>query len=148
MVPFTDENELKAVIAVLKSRIITEGIVNHNFEKTFSRYIKARSAVATTSGATALELALHILEIKTGDEVILPSFTHPATGNCILSVGAKPVFVDINLDTMNIDPDSIASMISKRTKAVIAVSQFGNPVKIKPLLEMQQKHGIRLIEDA
>jgi dTDP-4-amino-4,6-dideoxygalactose transaminase len=148
MVPFIDNKELEASNKVLKSRFVTEGAVTRNFEKRFAKYVKAGFAVATTSGATALELSLHILGIGQGDEVIIPSFTHPATGNCILSVGAKPVFADINLETLNIDPQSIKSVISKKTKGVIAVSQFGNPVDIQAILELQKKHGFHLIEDA
>jgi len=148
MSPDLGEEEINSFRKVLNSHHLTDGPVTRLFEKKFAKYIKIKFAVATTSGTSALELALRILKIRRGDEIILPSFTHPATGNCILLVGAKPIFVDIDLKTLNIDPELINNAISKKTRAIITVSQFGNPINYKPLLKFKKKHSLFLVEDA
>ena len=148
MVPDIGIKEFKRIKQVISSKHVTEGPITKEFESKFSKYIGVKHAIATTSGTSALELALHLLNIKKNDEVILPSFTHPATGNCIVSVGAKPVFVDIELKSFNTNSDFINKAITKKTKAVIIVSQFGNPVDIKPILVLKKKYNFRLVEDA
>jgi len=148
MVPDLGTEEINSLRKVLNSKYITDGPVTKLFEQKFARYVNAKNAVATTSGTTALELTLRVLKIKNGDEIVVPSFTHPATANCILSVGAKPIFVDIDLKTLNIDSKLLSKVISKKTKAIIAVSQFGNPLDYKPLLRLKKKHSLHLVEDA
>jgi len=148
MQPSFGKKEFENVKKVLQSNFVTEGDVTSQFEKNVAKYVGAKHAIATTSGTSALELALRSLKIGKRDEVILPSFTHPATGSSILSTGAKPRFVDIKLDTLNIDNEKIEKKINSKTKAILFVSQFGNPVDIKPILNLQQKYGLSLIEDA
>jgi len=148
MVPNIDKSELNLIKNVLNSGFITEGPITGTFEKKFSQYIKTKFAIATTSGTTALELALRVMNISNGDEVLLPSFSHPATGNCILTVRAKPKFVDIDLDTLNLSIKSLQKNITRKTKAVIVVSQFGNPVNMKQILKLKKKYNFHLIEDA
>jgi len=148
MVPELDNTELQSIKKVINSGFVTEGEITSLFEKKFAKYVGARFSIATTSGTTALELALRILKIGKGDEVIIPSFTHPATGNCVLSVGAKPVFADISLDTLNIDPALIQLKISKKTKAVIGVSQFGNPLDVAKIRKLKNKYKFYFVEDA
>jgi len=148
MRPNLGDEEVQAVKEVFASKFLTEGDYTKKFERAFADYLNVRHALATTSCTRAMELALRVLEIGPGDEVIVPDFTHPATGNVVMIVGAKPVLVDIDLETYNLNPDAVKKAISKRTKAIMPVSLFGNPVDMKPLKEMQQKHGFHIIEDA
>ena len=92
MIPDLGSEEIKSFRKVINSKYITDGPVTKLFEQKFAKYVNTKNALATTSGTTALELALRVLKIKNGDEIIVPSFTHPATANCILLVGAKPIF--------------------------------------------------------
>lgn len=148
MLPILDNTEIRYVKKVLLSNHVTEGDFTAAFEKKIARYLHVKHAIATTSATTALELVLRVLKIKTGDQVILPSFTHPATANSIVSVGAKPVFVDIDLNSFNLTAEYVCNLINKKTKAVIAVSQFGNPLDIKPILDLRKQYRFSLIEDA
>ncbi len=148
MRPDIGDDELRAVKDVFASKFLTEGEFTRKFENEFAKYIGVKHAVATTSCTRALELSLRILGIGPGDEIIVPDFTHPATGNVVFLVGARPVLVDIDLDTYNISSDAVAKAITPRTKAIIPVSLFGNPLEMKPLKELQQKHGFYIIEDA
>lgn len=148
MLPVFDSTEIKSVRKVLLSNRITEGDLTTTFEKKLANYLNIKHAIATTSATTALELILRVLKIRSGDQVILPSFTHPATANSIVSIGAKPVFVDVDLDSFNTTAEYISNAINKKTKAVIVVSQFGNPLNIKPILDLQQQYRFSLVEDA
>jgi dTDP-4-amino-4,6-dideoxygalactose transaminase len=95
-----------------------------------------------------LELALRALEVGAEDEVIVPDFTHPSTGNIVSWMGAKPVLVDVDLSSYNIDPIEAEKAVTKKTKCIIPVSWGGNPLNIKPLLELKEKYGVFIIEDA
>ncbi len=148
MRPNVGEEELNAVKEVFESKFLTEGEYTKKFENEFAKYLGVKHALATTACTRAMELALRILGIGPGDEVIVPDFTHPATGNVVFIVGAKPVLVDIDLETYNIDPNAVSKAITKKTKAIIPVSLFGNPLDMKPLKELQEKHGFYIIEDA
>ncbi len=148
MRPDVGNEELEVIREVFESKFLTEGEFTKKFEVEFAKYVQTKHAVSTTSCTTALELALRTLGIGTGDEVIVPSFTFPATGNVVFAVGATPVLVDVDLDTYNTDADKIAKAISNKTKAVIPVSLFGNPLDMKPIKELQEKHHFAIIEDA
>jgi len=148
MRPSVGEEELQAVKDVFGSKFLTEGDFTKRFETEFAKYVQVEHAVAVTSCTTALELALRVLDIGPGDEVIVPDFTHPATGNVVLSVGAKPVLVDVDIKTFNTDAEKIAKGISNKTKAIIPVSLFGNPLDMRPIIELKEKHGFVIIEDA
>jgi dTDP-4-amino-4,6-dideoxygalactose transaminase len=118
------------------------------FEKLASSFVKSKYAVAVNSGTAALQAALYAVDIKKGDEVLVPSFTFVATANAVVSTGAKPVFVDILGDNYTMDPKDMEKKISKRTKAVIPVHLYGNVAYINRILEISKKHNLKVIEDS
>jgi dTDP-4-amino-4,6-dideoxygalactose transaminase len=118
------------------------------FEKEFARYCNRRFAVGLNSGTDALFLGLLSLGIGPGDEVIVPAFTYIASALAISFTGAKPVFVDINEDTYNIDVNKIRNAITKKTKAIIPVHLYGQPVDMKPILDIAKEYNLKVIEDA
>ncbi len=118
------------------------------FEGAFSKYCDAKYGIGVNSGTDALHLALAALEIKEGDEVIIPTFTFIATALCVSFCRAKPVFVDIENDTYNIDPKSFEKAITKKTKAVIPVHLYGQPANMNEIATIARKHGIKIVEDA
>lgn len=146
--PCLGKEELEAIKSVLKSGILAEGAVTSEFERAFGKYIGVENAVATSSCTTALHLALLVLDIKRPDEVIIPDFTFPATGNVVFNVGAKPVLVDIDKRTYNIDPNKIAKAINRKTKAIIAVHLFGQSASMKEIMEIAEEHDLYVVEDA
>ena len=146
--PSFDESETKAVAEVLCSGWVVQGPKVREFERLFEEFQDCTDAVATTSATTALHLALLCLGIEKGDEVIVPAFTHPATANAVKYVGAKPVFVDIELPNFNIDPSEIGKKATKRTKAIIPVHLFGLPADMDPIMDMAKSFSLKVIEDA
>ena len=118
------------------------------FEGAFAKYCDAKYGVGVNSGTDALYLALSALDIKEGDEVIVPTFTFIATALCVSFCGAKAVFADIEKDTYNIDPKSFEKAITPRTKAVIPVHLYGQPANMKEITAIARKHGIKIVEDA
>jgi len=146
--PFLGEEEIIAVKKVIESGIIASGPKTEEFEKRFANFVGTRHAIATTSGTTALHLALLTLEIKKGDEVIVPSFSFIATANSVLFCNAKPVFCDINPQTFNIDFKKIKDLINEKTKAIMPVHLYGQPADMDPIQEIAEKHSIFIIGDA
>jgi len=146
--PVVGEDELQMIRKVLESGWLTEGPVTKKFEERIKKYVGAKYAVATTSCTTAFELALRALDIKPGDEVIVPDFTHPATGSIVRWIGAKPVLVDVDLFSYNVDPAEIEKAITEKTRCIMPVSWGGNPLNMKPLNELKEKHDLLIIEDA
>jgi dTDP-4-amino-4,6-dideoxygalactose transaminase len=120
----------------------------HTFESAFSKYCEVDYGVGVNSGTDALHLALLALDIKEGDEVIVPTHTFIATALCVSFCRAKPVFVDIEPDTYNIDPKSFQKAITKKTKAVIPVHIYGQPADMDEIAAIARKHGIKIVEDA
>lgn len=118
------------------------------FEKDFARYCGAQHCVAVNSGTSALHIALLLLNIKPGDEVITTPFTFVATSWAISYVGAKPVYVDIDDATFNLDPKLVEKAITPRTRAILPVHLYGHPVDLDPLLGIARKHNLPLVEDA
>src|SRR5271155_4416639 len=118
------------------------------FEKDFAKYCGAEQAVGFNSGTSALHVGLLLLNIKPGDEVITTPFTFVATSWAISYVGAKPVYVDIDDATFNLDPKLLEKAITPRTKAIMPVHLYGHPFDIDPILEISRRRGIPLIEDA
>ena len=116
-------------------------------EKDIAAFCGTRYAVGCASGTDALLLALMALDISPGDEVITTSFTFFSTASCIHRVGAKPVFADINPNTFNIDPLEIEKAITDRTKAIIVVHLYGQSAEIDRIMEIAQKHDLKVIED-
>lgn len=118
------------------------------FEEEFAKYIGMKKAVSTQSGTAALHMALHALGIGEGDEVIVPALTFVATVNPVIYVRAKPVFVDVDIDTWNIEPDEIEKNITKKTKAIIPVHFYGNPCDMDKIIKIAKRHDLYVIEDA
>ncbi|MEM0057672.1 MAG: DegT/DnrJ/EryC1/StrS family aminotransferase [Candidatus Bathyarchaeia archaeon] len=150
--PQIGEEEIEAVVKVLKSGILTHslgaGPMVKRFEEEFARFVGAKHALAVNSGTAALHMAIVAAGVKRGDEVILPSFTFVATAETVVMAGAKPVFVDINPETYNISPEEVEKAVTRRTEAIIAVDLYGAPADMKPLREIADRHGLKLIEDA
>lgn len=119
-----------------------------DFEQEFARYCGCQYGIGVNSGTDALYLALAALELKEGDEVILPTFTFIATALCVSYTGATPVFVDIEEDTYNIDPKALQKAITKNTKAVIPVHIYGQPANMNEILAIAKKHNLKVVEDA
>ncbi len=118
------------------------------FEKNFAAYCRVRHCVGTDSGTAALHLALILCGIKPGDEVITTTHTFVATAEVISLIGARPVFVDIDPRTYNIDPNAIERAITPRTRAIIPVHLYGQPAEMEPILDIARRHNLRVIEDA
>jgi len=152
-VPFVGKEEISAVVSILKEGTLTsaanEGGKNvREFEKLASSFVKSKYAIAVNSGTAALQAALYALDIKKGDEVLIPSFTFVATANAVMSTGAKPVFVDILKDNYTMDPKDMKNKISKKTKAIMPVHLYGNVAFLDKILEISKKYNIRIIEDS
>lgn len=143
-----DEEDIKAVAETLTSDFITCGPKVSEFEQSLAAYTKARYAVAVSNGTAALHCACIAAGVGVGDEVITTPLTFAASANCALYCGAKPVFADINLDTYNIDPDSIKAHITEKTKAVVAVDFTGQAVQYREIREICNDHNLIFIEDA
>ncbi|MEI7998925.1 MAG: DegT/DnrJ/EryC1/StrS family aminotransferase [Candidatus Omnitrophota bacterium] len=120
----------------------------HIFEESFSKYCEVQYGVGVNSGTDALHLALTALDIQEGDEVIVPTHTFIATALCVSFCRAKPVFVDVEKDTYNIDPKAIEKAITKKTKAIIPVHIYGQPANMDEIIAIARKHGIKVVEDA
>lgn len=146
--PFYDERDLEAVKKVLDSRWVAQGPAVTEFEKRFSAYSGARFGVAVNSATSALQLALMAFGVKKGDEVILPDFTFPATGNVVLFLGAKVVLADVDPDTYCIDPEDAASKVTKRTKAIIPVHILGHPAPMDGINALARERKLKVLEDA
>ncbi|AXK39028.1 bifunctional GNAT family N-acetyltransferase/PLP-dependent aspartate aminotransferase family protein [Crenobacter cavernae] len=118
------------------------------FEKKFAEYVGVKYALATSSCTGALQIALMALDIGPGDEVIVPDQTWVATANAVRYVGAIPVFADIELDTWNIDANSVESLITSKTKAIMAVHMYGHPARMSNILAIAKKYNLKVVEDA
>ncbi|PCN51053.1 erythromycin biosynthesis sensory transduction protein eryC1 [Candidatus Geothermarchaeota archaeon ex4572_27] len=143
-----DEEVRRAIEKVLGSGRYVLGEETEAFEREFASYIGVRRAVATSSGTSALFLILKALGIGPGDEVVVPAFTFIASVTPVLMVGARPRFVDVDYETMTLDPEAVRRAVGERTKAIIAVHLFGHPADMSPILEVAEERGIYVIEDA
>jgi perosamine synthetase len=146
--PLIGAEEKQAVLEVLDSGILAQGPRVKAFEQAFAKLCGVTHAVATSSGTTALHTALLAHGIGPGNEVITSPFTFIASANSILYTGAKPVFVDIDPRTFNLDPELIDSAITTNTRAVLPVHLFGLSCDMAPLQELARKHNLIIIEDA
>ena len=136
-----------AVLEVLASGAYIGGPVVQNFEQQFAGYVGTTESVGCNSGTDALYLALRAMKIGAGDEVITSPFTFIATAETISWVGATPVFVDIDPDTFNLDLTQLAAAITPRTRAIMPVHLFGNPVDMTALMAIATQHNVIVIED-
>ncbi len=148
--PVFDQAEVDAIQEVLRSGWVVQGPQVARFEQMMAEFTGSRFAVATTSGTTALQLALCAAGIGSGDEVLLPSFTFIATANAVEYTGARPVFVDIDLDTFTMDPSLLEQALARRrsTRCVVPVSLFGLCADMNAINTMAGKHNLTVIEDA
>jgi len=151
MIPYgrqtIDEEDVSAVAEALKSDFLTTGPKVKEFENKFAKYVKARYAVAVSSGTAALHLACLAANIKTGDEVITTPMTFVASANCALYSGAKPVFVDINEHGL-IDENKIEEKITHKTKIIIPVNYAGLSCNMEKIREIADNHNLMIIEDS
>jgi dTDP-4-amino-4,6-dideoxygalactose transaminase len=146
--PFIGEEEKQAVVQVLSSGQLSQGPKVTEFEKAFAEYQGAKHGIATSNGTTALMAAMMAHGIGLGDEVIIPSFSFFATASCVLSVGARPVFADIDPVTFCLSPAAAEAAITPRTKAIMPVHLYGLPADMAAFEAICQKHGLVLLEDA
>ena len=146
--PFLGEEEKNNVVEAVESGwVSSKGKFINEFEEKFASYCQMPRGIATSNGTAALHLALKALDVKEGDEVILPSLTFIATANSVLYCNAKPVFVDSHPDYWCIDPEKIEEAITPKTKAIIPVHLYGHPCDMDPIMSIAKKHGISVIED-
>jgi dTDP-4-amino-4,6-dideoxygalactose transaminase len=147
-VPEIGDEEVQAVAAVLRTGFLVQGPAVQAFEERVAAKVGTRQAVAVSSGTAALHLALLALDVGPGDEVVVPGFTHPATANVVEQTGARPVLVDVDLDTFNVDPTAMARAIGARTKALLPVHLFGLPADMDRILAMAAERRVAVVEDA
>jgi dTDP-4-amino-4,6-dideoxygalactose transaminase len=146
--PSIGEKEIEAVVSCLKSGWITTGPLCKTFEDKFCKITGASHALSLASGTAGMHLVLLGLGIKRGDEIVTPSMTFASTLNMIALLGAKPVFVDVRYDTLNISVDLIEGKITKKTKAIVPVHFAGAPADMDKILPIAKKHDLFVIEDA
>ena len=155
-VPFVSfkplENELDKELRSAFERVYdrswyVEGIEDENFEKAFAKYCDSKYCVGIGNGLDALFLALKALNINEGDEVIVPSNTFIATALAVTYAGAKPVFVEPDIRTFNIDPSKIEDTITDKTKAIMPVHLYGQPCDMEPIMEIAKKYNLYIVED-
>ena len=150
--PIFDDSEIKAAQTILDSGLLSSSNINggkyvKDFEKNITQFLDVKYAVAINSGTSALYASLLSLNIKSGDEVIIPSFSFTATASAVVATGATPVFVDISSSNYNIDISLIKSNITKNTKAIIPVHLYGHPVDVDLIAEITSPNHIAIIED-
>ena len=145
---YVDEADVHAVAEVLRSDWLTTGPKVEELERVFGESTGATEAVAVSSGTAALHAAMFALDIGPGDEVIVPAITFAATANCVVYLGGKPAFADVEHDTLLLDPGKVEAKITSRTRAIIAVDYAGQPCDYDTLREIANAHGLALVADA
>jgi len=152
MIPITkaifDETDFAIIQEPLKSGWVVQGKFVKQFEEMFASFSKSKHAIATTSCTTALHIAMAALDLQPDDEVLVPAFTWISTANCVEYFKAKPVFVDVDLTTFNIDVTKIEEKITAKTKGIIPVHLFGLLADMQPIMEIAKKHNLFVVEDA
>lgn len=136
-----------AVLSTLESGHFILGPQVVKFEESVAAYLGVKHAIGLASGTDALVIALRALNIGEGDEVIIPAYTFFATAGTVMSVGAKPVIVDVDAESYQIDVSKIEAAITPKTKAIIPVHLYGHPAEMNPILEIARRHGLKVIED-
>lgn len=143
-----EEDDIQAVVDILRSDWLTTGPKVGEFEEAFAAYVGAKYAVSFSSGTAALHGAAFAAGLQPGDEAITTPLTFAGTANCVLYQGARPVFADIASDTLNIDPEQIRGRMTTRTKAILPVDYAGHPADLDEILAVADRHGLTVIEDA
>lgn len=146
--PFFDDDEIRLVQDALDSKWVTQGPRTAEFERLFARRHKVQNALATTSCTAALHLSTLALQLKPGDEVVVPAFTWVTSAHSAEYVGAKAVFADIDLGTFNLDPVALEAAITPRTRAIVAVHLFGKAAPMGEIMALARRHNLAVIEDA
>jgi dTDP-4-amino-4,6-dideoxygalactose transaminase/lipopolysaccharide/colanic/teichoic acid biosynthesis glycosyltransferase len=146
--PLIEEDDVRAVCDTLRSGWITTGPKAHEFEDEFAQFIGSRHAVAVNSGTAALHVALEAIGLQEGDEVIVPTLTFAATAEAVLYFKARPILVDCDPDTFNLDPDRVEEAITRRSRAIVPVHFAGQSCEMDSLLDLARMHRLRVIEDA
>jgi len=146
--PSIEDEEISEVIDTLKSGWITTGPKTKLFEEKFREYVGSRYAIAVSSCTAGLHLGLVAAGIGQGDEVITTPYTFAATGEVIIQVGAKPIFVDVEKHSLNIDPEEIRKAVTPNTKAIIPVHFAGQPCRMAEIIKIAREHNLIIIEDA
>jgi perosamine synthetase len=143
-----DEDDVAAVAEVLRGDWLTTGPTVAEFERAFAKFVGTAEAVAVNSGTAALHVAVHAADIGPGDEVLVPAMTFAASANCVVFQGGTPVFVDVDADTLLIEPASVEARLSPRTKAIIAVDYAGQPCDYAAIGSLAAKHKLAVVCDA
>lgn len=143
-----DENDIKSVVDVLKSDWLTTGPKVQEFENVFSKFVGSKFSVAVSSATAGLDISVNSLSLPEGSEIITTPLTFAASANCILYNRCKPIFADIDKNTMNIDPKKIKEKITKKTKAIIPVHYAGQPCDMDRITDIAKDNNLHIIEDA
>lgn len=146
--PYFEEDEINEVTSSIKDAWVTEGPKSKKFVEEILKITGAKYGVLAPNGTLALYMALMVLDIKKGDEVIVPDFTMIASSNAIYLTGAKPVFVDVSISDLNIDPRLIEKSITKKTKAIMPVHLYGHAADMDSIMKIAKKHKLLVVEDA
>ena len=146
--PAIDEEDIAGVVATLRSGWLTTGPATQRFEQAFARFLGVREALALSSGTAALHLALRVLGVQPGDDVIVPSYTFTATAEVVTYLGARPILADVDPVTANVRADDIARVLTPRTRVVVPVHIAGLPCDMGPIRELGRGTGIAVVEDA
>jgi perosamine synthetase len=146
--PFLDERAEELVLDVLRSGRLSLGPAIERFEELFAERVGARYAAAVSSGTAGLHLLCHIAGVKPGDEVITSPVSFVSTANCFIFEGGRPVFADVDPQTLNLDPGAVEAAVTERTKGIVAVDMFGYPCELDELRAIAERHGLFLIDDS
>jgi perosamine synthetase len=146
--PDITEQDIEAVTGVLRTSSLSLGPKVREFERAIAQYVSAADVVAVSSGTSGLHLCIRALGVSAGDEVIVPSFAFIAVANAVRYERATPVFVDVDAQTLNLDPSLLEQAITPRTRAIIVVHTFGCPAELASILQIARRHGLFVIEDA
>ncbi|MBN1920412.1 MAG: DegT/DnrJ/EryC1/StrS family aminotransferase [Anaerolineae bacterium] len=146
--PDIDESDIAAVEAALRSDRLALGPASDEFERAVADYVGVQHAITVNSGTSALHLMVRALDLTPGDEVLVPSFTFAASVNVLLYERLTPVFVDIEPETYNLDPEDLEARISPRTRAIMAVDVFGHPAEWDAILDIAARHHLRVLDDS
>jgi len=146
--PDITQIEVKKIVKTLSTSFLSRGLAVPDFEKRFKKYIGRKYAIAVNSGTSALHLIIRALGLKQGDEVITTPFSFIASANCLLYERIRPVFVDIDPQSLNINPENIEGAITSKTKAILAVDVFGHPAAWDALNKISKRYRLHIIEDS